>query len=250
MRDHRNGCRHCMNKRTSAKIDLKLVLLLLLGSVLGRVLVPVLDSQRSLLAQFEHAWNIAWPAAVVVPVPAVLHETVRGFGQCQSLVRALEMDEHETPLGASFVFEPDALPFHGVAYTWLDAHRFDVHQVYFLGGHNVRCTPQCTITFPWTNVNLVYGGYGIVLSAHGRRAILPRLSRYCASNITTYSSDVFLSVCFDAVIATPLLVDHPSQGYSNTWRANKTWPWAGKRAWWRIDERIDVANNTRTKICQ
>lgn len=225
--------------------------LLLLCTVVvhARVSVLVLDSQRALLDGFRHQWRAVWDASAVRIVPTLLSAR-RGHGQCLGLLDALRMDEAEAPSNASFVFEPDALPFEGVAYDWLHTHDFRKHEVYFLGGHEIRCTPRCAIEFPWTPVSQVYGGYGMVLSAHGRRAVMTQLESYCNdTDRHMYSTDVVLSVCFDAVLATPLMVDHPSQGYSNTWGANKTWPWAGERAWWHIGETIDQPTKKRVHEC-
>ena len=223
-----------------------LICLLLFSAAWGAT-VLVLDSQLELYNEFVRLWRI-WPSLEPRRARAIPLE-VRGHGQCHSLLAALRADERAAPQNNSFIFEPDALPFPKVKYARLDAMQFHTHDVYFLGGHEIRCTPRCALTIPWTRVSAVFGTYGVVLSAHGRRKVLPKLTAYCEGERPHYAADVFLSACFDAVVATPLLVDHPREGYSNTWRINKTWAWAGERAWWQVQKKIDAPINLRVDEC-
>lgn len=221
-------------------MTLSIVVALLVVAQIASLRLPatviVLDSQDAMFADFVSVWRHAWPQLAPHRYRAIKDTVCRGEGLCKSILAVLERDQLYRPSATSFVLEPDALPFPVVNYTALAWDTSDARDVYFLGGHHVVVAPSQPVTAYWTPVRFIYGTYAMIISSRGRRKILPRLASYCTQNTTMLSIDVFLSNCFDAVIATPLLVDHPREGYSETWARNKTWPWAGTRQWWRTAE--------------
>lgn len=193
--------------------------------------VIVLPSQQLLYAQFTKTWSSAWPD--MTPNAAVgIEKHIRGHGVCLSLLNVLQNDLAANTTVPSAIFEPDALPFPNVNYSSISMHEFVVHDVYFLGGHNVFTNQQPTTK--WVGVLQIYGCYGMIISSHARRRVWKHLKSYCAEARMHYDIDVVLSRCFDSVVATPLLIDHPKMAFSETWRTTKVRNWASVPTWWNF----------------
>jgi hypothetical protein len=207
-----------------------------------RTSVIVLDSQRDQFESFVRVWSV-WPELNAQLYRAVRNDKRRGEGLCQSVLAVLQRDEGNSPNMPSLIFAPDALPFPGVNYSAASILHA-TSDISFLGGHFVKYDPAAFNAY-WTPIHELFGTYGMAFSPHGRRKIVPKLALYCASNRTAISVDIFLSACFDAVLATPLLVDHPSQGFSTTWKQYRKWDFAGNRFWWRLKNPTwSAANDT------
>jgi hypothetical protein len=228
--------------------------LLVIGSfafamIRQRASVITLENQLSLFKSFKEAWYV-WPELDAHMHLATKNDVRRGEGLCWSLLAVLRADELQRETAPSLIFEPDALPFPGVNYSALPQLGIGARDIYFLGGHNAVIDNQTDrISAFWTKISFIYGTYGIALSPRGRWIILPRLEAYCNSSRSGLSIDIFLAACFDAVVATPLLVDHPREGYSETWKKNKTWTFAGNRKWWRIVDRSKPYDNKGLLEC-
>ena len=202
--------------------------------------VVALDKQSALWDRFRAEWSRKWVALNARRFQAVKRET-RGHGVCLSIRDALMRDEAAAPQHPSLLFEVDALPFGDVDYDAVvgsDIASLQQHAIYFLGGHHVvpRGPFRGTVgdvVMPWTPIQYAYGCYGLLVPARSRAHVIDKLTPYCERSRVHYDVDVFLSECFDAVVATPLLVDHPRIAYSETWHRNATREWAGSREWWR-----------------
>jgi hypothetical protein len=219
--------------------------------------VIVLDSKQSEFADLVARWKPLLPNARFNRLPAV-DLNVRGRGLCLSVLSALTYDE-KSSRRPTVIFESDARPFANVHYNSTFDVQFDRFDVYFLGGHHV--TPRDnrrTRVHGWTPIRQLWGTFGTVVASHARRRVIDLMRQHCLVQRNAYAIDDLLSECFDAAIATPLLVDHPRRAFSETWKRHNFFAWAGSRRWWEFepgwhvwglhDSARGVADKTRSVI--
>lgn len=200
-----------------------------------RAYVITLDRQIPQYDKFIAKWAPLWPAAEFIKFNAT-ESPIRGKGICASIIRALEtadVNERNAPI---LIFEPDALPFSGVDYSIYDWTSLADYDIYFLGGHNIHLhTPPKEIAvgneIAWIPVTALSGCYGFLVTARHRVAMIQKMHQYCDTPRRGYSVDIFLSHCINSAIATPLLVDHPRSGWSETHKLFRQDAWAGQRNW-------------------
>jgi hypothetical protein len=197
--------------------------------------VVVLDSKQSEYADLVARWKPLLPNARFNRLPAV-DLNARGRGLCLSFLSALTYDAKSSR--PTVIFESDARPFANVQYNSTFDEQFDRFDVYFLGGHHV--TPRDnrrTRVHGWTPIRQLWGTFGTVVASHARRRVIDLMRQHCLVERNAYAIDDLLSECFDAAIATPLLVDHPRRAFSETWKRHNFFAWAGSRRWWEFEQK-------------
>jgi hypothetical protein len=192
-----------------------------------KIWVIVLDARKHEFDVLVSRWQPLLPTVQFNRMPAV-NLQIQGHGVCLSFLTVLTFDARSSK--PTVIFESDARPFRKVKYDHMFDDRFNQFELYFLGGHHVL--PVGDRQSGWTPVRQLWGAYAIVVAAHARQRVIDVLREYCLAKRSLYSIDDLLSECFKSAIATPLLVDHPRSAFSETFRKQKHFPWAGWRRWW------------------
>jgi hypothetical protein len=197
--------------------------------------VTLIPSQEETYFEFERHWLTAWPSLRPRKFPAVRRGR-RGEGCCLSMLEALKADEQMHRNAATLIFEVDALPFPDVNYTSFEHSAFEHHDIFFLFGHSVHCKQRCSLVLskPWTEISFLWGTVSFLVPAERRLRVIAELEHYCLKQRQSYAVDEFLSNCgLQAVLATPLLVDHPRLTNSTTHGSVYRYDHAGDRLWWK-----------------
>ena len=196
--------------------------------------------------ELELAWLHLWPELSFITIRSFEHK-LRGLGLTISIIQALESAYYDNNFPFAIFFEDDARPFATVLarnyslnqyfYKLLDNWEID-SPILFLGAHHISA--NINISNGLSDLHICLGSYAWV-ARRNYFLVLAKLLRKSVSEagIRPLSPDVLLSKFIDKTtlskVATPLLVDHKSGQFSDTWhfvRGKSTWE--GQPYWWKI----------------
>lgn len=207
------------------------------------------ETREAAVQDFKSSWQDYWPELEVIPVDAVPHR-LRGQGIAMSFISAFQLSLYSSTDDdeISLFFEDDARPFNSTNQSapqyndqfinLVNSWSFD-SPVLFLGGHDIQYNHKKGHHFPLTNVSMLFGMYGIAIRKLWLKNVTNTLRHHFASaSGGVMHPDVIVSKMrgsfgHPCVVATPLLVDHLSNQYSDNWkRFRKKANWEGVREWW------------------
>ena len=192
------------------------------------------EGRNTGIQDFNSSWQSCWPELDIIPIDAIPHE-IQGHGIGLSFISAFQMASFtSTKEDEIFLFfEDDARPFphinksvhnYSSAFSNLVTSWPLDSPVLFLGGHNVHYNHIEGPQFPLTNITMIWGMFGIAVRKLWLKKIVNALRHHFASHpYEIKHPDVVVSRMYGSwghpcVLATPLLIDHVSNRYSDNYK--------------------------------
>eukprot|EP01089_Gocevia_fonbrunei_P020623 TRINITY_DN7724_c0_g1_i1.p1 TRINITY_DN7724_c0_g1~~TRINITY_DN7724_c0_g1_i1.p1 ORF type:complete len:279 (+),score=32.98 TRINITY_DN7724_c0_g1_i1:59-895(+) len=193
--------------------------------------------------EFVGLWQEVWPSLNIYPILGVTG-TIRGLGHTVSTIQMLE-SAHRMGSDIALILEDDAVPFEA---TTLEEDIKAVlpyweprSPILFLGAHHIKQAEQPDLQTGLTKIKNSLGSYAYMVRREHLLCLANHIRLYLSKPSQMYSTDhfwwkdVFPHYSSLPVLATPLLVDHKSGGWSSTWgKIRKPSLWEGKRNWWTV----------------
>ncbi len=199
---------------------------------------------------FREAWKTRWPELEILQITGKTYRT-RGRGLTATIYDLLEKAYFHYNFSYIIIFEDDARPFQSIYaqnVSLNDRFRSLLRNwrlespTLFLGGHSVHNLTTANLKLGLTSIKACFGTYGWVI----RRQHMLKVAKLCRRAFNrgdALSVDLLISSAVGTndetgnvvhpVIATPLLVDHLSNQYSETWHRIRTKSsWEGRDSWW------------------
>eukprot|EP01089_Gocevia_fonbrunei_P020624 TRINITY_DN7724_c0_g2_i1.p1 TRINITY_DN7724_c0_g2~~TRINITY_DN7724_c0_g2_i1.p1 ORF type:complete len:274 (+),score=23.56 TRINITY_DN7724_c0_g2_i1:42-863(+) len=188
-------------------------------------------------------WKENWPSLDIYPFLGITG-TVRGLGQTVSTIQMLEW-AYRIGSDITLMLEDDSVPFEP------NTIEEDIRAllpfwepnspILFLGAHHIEQAEAPNLETHVTKIKFGYGAYAYMVRREHLRCLSNHLRLYFTKATQAYATDkfwwkdVFPIYSSLPIVATPLLADHKSQGWSSTWgRKRKPSLWEGKRNWWTV----------------